>query len=188
MLITPAFLYLNYLSKRGWAALIQWINGDEVRETMIKGGEIATTNNIMELTAATQALIHIIEDGPVKEKIHITTDSEYLRKGITEWIFNWKKNGWKTANKKPVKNVFEWKSLDILRQNLNIEWHWVKAHNGHAENELVDRTAKSECHVHKKKKQETLLDIGIAIVCQDPIKPKAITTVATEEKKRSQTR
>ncbi len=119
----------------GWAWLMKFEPvGIESRD---KGGEPNTTNNRMELTAAIKALEHLL--GSLK--IAIYTDSKYLRNGITEWIENWKKKGWRTANKKPVKNQDLWERLDALRSQHEIEWVWVKAHDGHRENELVDNLA-----------------------------------------------
>ena len=101
------------------------------------GGEQETTNNRMELTAAIKALEQFTR--PCQADLY--TDSKYLRDGITQWIDKWKSNGWKTANKKPVKNIDLWQQLDKLHQTHEIDWHWVKAHNGHAENERADALA-----------------------------------------------
>jgi ribonuclease HI len=117
----------------GWAAYLRY--GDA--EKLIKGAEPETTNNRMELMAAIQGLSALKRSGPVK----LTTDSQYVRQGITSWIAGWKKNGWKTAAKKPVKNQDLWVELDRLAALHNVEWHWVKGHSGHAENELVDQAA-----------------------------------------------
>jgi len=117
----------------GWGALLRF-NG---REKSLYGGEKNTTNNRMELTAAIEAL------KAVKERctIDLTTDSQYVRQGITEWIVNWKARGWKTASKQPVKNVYIWKELDNLIQQHDVRWHWVKGHSGHRENEIADQLA-----------------------------------------------
>lgn len=98
-----------------------------------------TTNNRMELLAVIEGL------GALSQpcKIDLTTDSNYVKDGITKWIKNWKKNGWKTASKQPVKNVDLWKKLDEAVQPHQIEWHWVKGHSGHPENELVDDLARA---------------------------------------------
>lgn len=101
------------------------------------GGEPETTNNRMELTAAIKAL----EQFTRPCQVDLYTDSKYLRDGITQWINKWKSNGWKTANKKPVKNIDLWQQLDKLSQTHEIDWHWVKAHNGHTENERADALA-----------------------------------------------
>ena len=117
----------------GWGALLRF--GEH--EKSLYGGEADTTNNRMELMAAIKGLQAI--KGP--SKIILTTDSKYVMQGITEWIINWKKRGWKTANKKPVKNVDLWQSLDAEIQAHNIEWKWVKGHSGHRENEIADDLA-----------------------------------------------
>jgi ribonuclease HI len=117
----------------GWGALLRY--GDKVRE--LWGGESQTTNNRMELTAAIEALRALKEPCEVT----LTTDSEYLRKGITEWIDNWKRRDWRTAAKKPVKNVDLWQALDRETQRHRIHWHWVKGHSGHRENEIADELA-----------------------------------------------
>lgn len=101
------------------------------------GGEKQTTNNRMEMTASIQALAQLSRPCDVI----ITTDSQYLRKGITEWIVNWKKRDWKTASKKPVKNSDLWKQLDELVQKHQVTWEWVKGHSGHPENERADELA-----------------------------------------------
>lgn len=117
----------------GWGVLLRF--GEH--EKSLYGGEAETTNNRMELMAAIKGLQAI--KGP--SKITLTTDSKYVMQGITEWIVNWKKRGWKTANKKPVKNVDLWQSLDEEIQAHNIEWKWVKGHSGHRENEIADDLA-----------------------------------------------
>ena len=111
----------------GWGAVL--ISGANERE--ICGGEPATTNNRMELMAAIQALEALKR--PCKVELH--TDSQYVRKGITEWIGGWKARGWKTADKKPVKNDDLWKRLDAARARHDVDWRWVKGHNGHELNE-----------------------------------------------------
>ncbi|MCK5697271.1 MAG: ribonuclease HI [Gammaproteobacteria bacterium] len=117
----------------GWGALMKY-NGTEKE---FYGGEPDTTNNRMEMTAAIQSLAQLTRPCEVV----LTTDSQYLRQGITQWIINWKKRGWKTANKKPVKNIDLWKQLDELEQKHQITWHWVKGHSGHPENERADELA-----------------------------------------------
>ena len=101
------------------------------------GGEPLTTNNRMELMAAIAALEALKRGCPVD----LHTDSQYLRNGITEWIGGWKANGWKTAQKKPVKNADLWQRLDVARQRHKVNWHWVRGHAGHPENERADKLA-----------------------------------------------
>lgn len=117
----------------GWGALLRY--GE--KEKQLWGGETETTNNRMELMAAIQALAELKRNCDVI----LTTDSQYVRKGITEWIKGWRKNGWKTAAKKPVKNADLWQQLDNLTQQHTIDWRWVKGHSGHPENELADELA-----------------------------------------------
>ena len=119
--------------KGGWGAVLQY--GETEKE--ISGFQTNTTNNIMELTAAVEALKLLKESC----NIILTTDSTYVKNGISTWIFNWKKNGWKTASKKPVKNKLLWQKLDDLCQNHSIQWEWVKGHSGHHENERCDELA-----------------------------------------------
>ena len=117
----------------GWGVLVR----DGNSEQHLFGGEDNTTNNRMELTAALEGLKSLKRPC----KVSLTTDSQYVRKGITEWIHGWKKKGWKNASKKPVKNADLWQALDEATQQHDIEWHWVKGHSGHPENELVDQLA-----------------------------------------------
>ena len=117
----------------GWGAIL--ISGAHERE--ICGGEPATTNNRMELMAAIQALETLKR--PCKVELH--TDSQYVRKGITEWIGGWKARGWRTADKKPVKNEDLWKRLDAARARHTVDWRWVKGHNGNELNERADGLA-----------------------------------------------
>ena len=121
--------------KGGWAAII--IN--ESGRIEIKGSKENTTNNQMELTAPIMALKKI----PRGSKVQIFTDSKYVKSGITEWIYNWKKNGWKTADKKEVKNKNLWTKLDDLSNAFDIEWIWVKAHSSDKLNNEVDLLARS---------------------------------------------
>ena len=118
----------------GWAALIR--NHDD--EMILSGGERSTTNNRMEMTAAIMALESLL--GP--RKIRLATDSQYLRLGITEWINNWKRKGWLTSSKKPVKNLDLWQRLEHASARHEIKWEWVRGHSLHVENELVDEAAK----------------------------------------------
>lgn len=117
----------------GWGALLRY-NGTEKR---IHGGEPDTTNNRMELTAVIEALSCLKR----ASNVQITTDSVYVKSGMTEWIHSWKKRGWKTAAKKPVKNVDLWQKLDTAVSGHTIDWHWVKGHSGHTENEIADELA-----------------------------------------------
>ena len=117
----------------GWAAILVW-NGNEKE---LSGGEAETTNNRMELRAAIEGLAALKRDMPVD----LYTDSTYVRNGITGWINNWKRNGWRTSQRKPVKNRDLWQRLDELVQQHQIEWHWVRGHSGHPENEQVDEAA-----------------------------------------------
>ena len=117
----------------GWGAIMKY--GDHVKE--LNGYSAETTNNIMELTAVIEALKSLTRPC----NIILTTDSNYVKNGITEWIHNWKKKGWKTANKKPVKNKECWLQLDAEVQRHQIKWKWVKGHSGHPENERADELA-----------------------------------------------
>ncbi len=118
----------------GWGALIEWRG--KVKE--LSGGEADTTNNRMEMMAAIAALETLTRPCTVE----LTTDSNYLKGGITGWIHGWKKNGWKTADKKPVKNVDLWQRLEAAIERHRVSWHWVKGHAGHAENERADELAR----------------------------------------------
>ena len=125
--------------KGGWAAII--INNG--KKTQIKGSEEKTTNNQMELLAPIKALKKI----PKGSKVEIFTDSKYVKYGITEWIHNWKKNGWKTANKKNVKNIELWTELDFLSNQFEINWNWVKAHSTDKLNNQVDLIAREAANL-----------------------------------------
>jgi ribonuclease HI len=118
----------------GWGAILSF--GDQEKELM--GGEAHTTNNRMELTAAISAL----EALKRACSVDLHTDSEYVKNGITTWIKSWKKNGWRTADKKPVKNVDLWQRLDAALTNHQVRWHWVKGHAGHTMNERADQLAR----------------------------------------------
>jgi ribonuclease HI len=118
----------------GWGAILHW--GDHERE--LKGGEPVTTNNRMELMAAISALEALKR--PCTVAIH--TDSQYVRNGIMQWINNWKRNGWRTASREPVKNVDLWKRLDAALATHTVRWHWVKGHAGHDLNERADELAR----------------------------------------------
>jgi ribonuclease HI len=117
----------------GWAALLR----SQGVEKMFSGAEQVTTNNQMELMAAIQGLEALKRETTVS----LTTDSQYVRQGITQWIHGWKRNGWKTSQKQPVKNKELWQRLDAAVESHKVEWHWVKGHSGHEENERVDQAA-----------------------------------------------
>ncbi len=123
----------------GWAAIII----DDEKKTQIKGSKKNTTNNQMELLAPIEALKKI----PKGSKIEIFTDSKYVKSGITEWIHNWKKNGWKTADKQPVKNKELWEELDLLNNQFEISWNWVKAHSTDELNNEVDLIAREAANL-----------------------------------------
>jgi ribonuclease HI len=117
----------------GWGALLRW--GD--RETELFGGEALTTNNRMELTAVIEALSSI----DARSQVALYTDSEYVKNGITTWIHNWKLRGWRTADKKPVKNVELWQRLEAAAERHDVRWHWVRGHDGDPGNERADQLA-----------------------------------------------
>jgi len=117
----------------GWGAALEY----DGNERHLYGGELDTTNNRMELTAVIKAL----EALKFNCQIEIYTDSKYVLQGITEWLANWKKRNWLTANKKPVQNVDLWQELDALVAEHDINWHWVKGHSGHPGNDLADQLA-----------------------------------------------
>lgn len=121
----------------GWAAILT----SKGKTKELYGGVPQTTNNRMELTAAIRGLEALKR--PVSVAIH--TDSQYVRQGITEWLPRWKKNGWKTSAKEPVKNADLWQELDHLTQTHKVSWHWVKGHAGHTENERADALARKGC-------------------------------------------
>ena len=124
----------------GWGVVMQAKTGDKVtKQRQLKGGATETTNNRMELMAAISAL----ETLSRRSAITIVTDSVYVKDGVTKWIFGWKKNGWKTAAKKPVKNEDLWKRLDAAQAQHQVTWQWVKGHVGHPENELADELARA---------------------------------------------
>ena len=120
----------------GWAALLR--TGDKERE--ISGGETPTTNNRMELVAAIRALEALKKPC----RVALYTDSNYVRDGITKWIHGWRRNGWRTADKKPVKNAELWQELLDAAEPHRVEWHWVKGHSGHVENDRADALACAE--------------------------------------------
>ncbi|ACV27340.1 ribonuclease HI [Kangiella koreensis] len=117
----------------GWGALLRY----NKHEKHLFGGELNTTNNRMELMAAIEAL-KALKD---KCQVDLTTDSVYVKNGINQWLENWKAKGWKTANRKPVKNQDLWQQLDQQVARHNVTWHWVKGHSGHPENDIADELA-----------------------------------------------
>ncbi len=124
----------------GWGVVIQALEGETVvKERTLNGGAAKTTNNRMELTAAIEALRAMDR----ATKVRIVTDSTYVRDGITKWIHGWKRNGWKTAAKKPVKNADLWQDLEAETARHQITWDWIKGHAGHPENEHADALARA---------------------------------------------
>ena len=124
----------------GWGVLMHATDGDTVLKAReLSGGEAATTNNRMELMAAISALEALTRPSAIT----IVTDSAYVKNGVTGWIHGWKRNGWKTAAKKPVKNVELWQRLDAAQQRHSVTWEWVKGHAGHPENERADELARA---------------------------------------------
>ena len=124
----------------GWGVLMRAMEGPAVlKERELNGGEADTTNNRMELLAAINALEALTRD----TEITITTDSAYVKNGVTGWIHGWKRNGWKTAAKAPVKNVDLWQRLDAAQAQHTVSWRWIKGHAGHAENERADALARA---------------------------------------------
>jgi ribonuclease HI len=130
----------------GWGAILTW--GDKCKE--LSGGEATTTNNRMELMAAISALEALTR----RSRVELHTDSVYLKDGITKWIHGWKKNGWRTADKKPVKNAELWQRLDEAQRVHDIDWRWVKGHAGHAENERADELARLALAEFKPSRRE----------------------------------
>lgn len=132
----------------GWGVLMQAKQGDKVvKERELSGGDPQTTNNRMELMAAISAL----ETLGRPTEVTIVTDSSYVKDGLTKWIHGWKRNGWKTAAKKPVKNEDLWKRLDAAQQRHQVSWEWVKGHAGHPENERADELARAGMEPFKSK-------------------------------------
>ena len=124
----------------GWGVLMRALDGATVvKQRELQGGEAATTNNRMELMAAISALEALTRPSTIV----IVTDSNYVKNGVTQWIHGWKRNGWKTADKKPVKNVELWQRLDAAQATHSVEWRWIKGHAGHAENERADELARA---------------------------------------------
>ena len=124
----------------GWGVLMRALDGaNVVKQRELQGGEAATTNNRMELMAAISALEALTRPSTIV----IVTDSNYVKNGVTQWIHGWKRNGWRTADKKPVKNVELWQRLDAAQATHSVEWRWIKGHAGHAENERADELARA---------------------------------------------
>jgi ribonuclease HI len=124
----------------GWGVLIRALDGDSVvKERELSGGEPATTNNRMELMAAIAALEALNRPAVIT----VTTDSAYVKNGVTSWIHGWKRNGWRTADRKPVKNADLWQRLDEARNCHQVTWAWIKGHAGHPENERADELARA---------------------------------------------
>ena len=133
----------------GWGALLVAKDGDKVlKERELKGGEELTTNNRMELLAA----IHALEALERRSVITMVTDSTYVKNGVESWIHGWKRNGWRTAAKKPVKNDDLWKRLDVAQESHDVQWTWVKGHAGHPENERADELARAGMEPFKPEK------------------------------------
>lgn len=123
----------------GWGAILRATEGDTIiKERELSGGAAETTNNRMELTAAIEVLAALSR----RSALTIVTDSTYVRDGITKWLANWKRNGWRTAAKKPVKNDDLWRALDAEVARHDVRWEWVKGHAGHPENERADALAR----------------------------------------------
>lgn len=131
----------------GWGAVLEAYDGETLLKSRdLSGGENPSTNNRMEITAAIRAL----EALERPSAITVVTDSTYLRQGITQWIHNWKRNGWKTADKKPVKNADLWQALDAAQAQHRVTWEWVKGHAGHPQNERADKLARAAIKALKK--------------------------------------
>jgi ribonuclease HI len=133
----------------GWGVLMIAREGDAVVKTReLKGGEADTTNNRMELLAAISALEALTRD----TALTVVTDSAYVKNGVSQWIHGWKRNGWRTADKKPVKNVDLWQRLDEAQARHRVKWEWIKGHAGHPENERADELARAGMAPFKPKK------------------------------------
>jgi ribonuclease HI len=132
----------------GWGAILR--SGGTEKE--LSGGEPATTNNRMELMAAISAL----EALKRRCKVEIHTDSNYVKDGITRWIHNWRRNGWRTADRKPVKNAELWQRLDALMGAHDVDWRWVRGHAGHAENERADQLARDAMEPYKQARRKAV--------------------------------
>ena len=136
----------------GWGVLMLARDGTTVlKERTLNGGEPDTTNNRMELLAAIEALNALERPSTIT----VVTDSAYVKNGVTGWIHGWKRNGWKTSNKKPVKNVELWKALDQAQARHQVTWKWIKGHAGHAENERADELAREGMAPYKPAKSKS---------------------------------
>ena len=134
----------------GWGVLLQAKDGETIlKERELKGGEAETTNNRMELLAAINALEALARD----TAITVVTDSAYVKNGVTGWIHGWKRNGWKTSSRKPVKNVELWQRLDDAQARHQVTWEWVKGHAGHPENERAEELARAGMNPFKRSEQ-----------------------------------
>ncbi len=145
----------------GWGAVVR--GDDSVRE--ISGGEIATTNNRMELTAAIEALTTLAE----RSEVCLFTDSQYVKNGITLWINSWKRKGWITSAKQPVKNVDLWQRLDAVVARHRVTWKWVKGHAGHADNERCDGLAGREIAKLKQQHSQTTRQVALTTLQQPAV-------------------
>ena len=140
----------------GWGVLLRAVDGDTVlKERELCGGEADTTNNRMELMAAITAL----ETLGRPSTITVVTDSAYVKNGVTGWIHGWKRNGWKTADRKPVKNVELWQRLDAAQARHEVTWEWIKGHAGHPENERADELARAGMAPFKPKRRSPPSDV-----------------------------
>ena len=136
----------------GWGVLMIARDGERVlKERELKGGEQETTNNRMELLAAIEALNALERPSAIT----VVTDSAYVKNGVTGWIHGWKRNGWKTSNKKPVKNVDLWQALDEAQSRHSVTWEWIKGHAGHEENERADELARAGMKPFKPEKSKS---------------------------------
>ncbi len=134
----------------GWGVLLRAMDGENIiKERTLCGGEAETTNNRMELLAAINALEALTKPS----RLTVVTDSAYVKNGVTGWIFGWKRNGWKTSAKKPVKNVELWQRLDETNARHDVTWEWVKGHAGHPENERADELAREGMEPFKPEKE-----------------------------------
>jgi len=137
----------------GWGVLLRALDDDGkiAKERELKGGEPDTTNNRMELLAAINALENLSRPSTLT----VVTDSAYVKNGVTQWIFGWKKNGWKTSARKPVKNVDLWQRIDEAQLRHQVTWKWIKGHAGHEENERADELARAGMEPFKPKKSKS---------------------------------
>ncbi|MEM6914823.1 MAG: ribonuclease HI [Pseudomonadota bacterium] len=139
----------------GWGVVLEAVkDGQVLKSRELSGGEAETTNNRMELTAAIMAL----ESLERASRITVVTDSTYVKNGITQWIHAWKRNGWKTSDKKPVKNADLWQQLDVAQVRHDVLWDWVKGHAGHEQNERADQLASAEIKALKEATEERHID------------------------------